>query len=355
MKTRTLLALFALLCLSVIPVFAQTAAPTVPASETMPDMDMSSSANSNLWNLAGTDAVGYVRFAHVSADAPAVDIYVPELSETAVVSDLEFGEVTDFIYVPQGNFTYVARTAGSDADSAPVASVQWDVPQDTSWLVVVAGLMSNLSVQVEPVSLLRDDIAENASRVRLINYISGAPALTIASNTGESFGAGLGWVGIFDGEFTPGTYNLTVTSEDGTALLTDTTVDLAPHALTTLLVLGSADGSRPAEIVAFDSPADMSRVQFVNNGTAAVDIFVRPGDEQIVSNLAPGATSEWVLLSSGSVTFVTYVPGTGPTGQELGAWIGAVKPNRDLVITFMADNTADEGDPVFSNETEAAG
>lgn len=378
MRKFSVFVLIAALCLAAFPVFAQTAVPTVPVPEltqeitpeataemtheatsemmATPVMEMTAEStpemgivrNINPWNLTAADPLGFVRFAHTAADAPAVDVYVAELGDVAVVEDLEFGEVSDFYLLPEGSYTYVVRAAGSDATDDVLASMNWDVQRNSSWLITFAGLNSNISLQMDPINLLRSEIPENMSRVRLVNFVSGAAPLTVTSNTGDAFGTGLDWIGVFDAELTPGTYNLSVAGDDGTAMLTDTAVDLQPGSLTTLLLVGAADGSRPIEIVAFNSPADMSRVQFVNNGSAAVDIFVRPGDTQLVSSLGPGETSEWVSVPSGAVTFVTYAPGTGPTGQELGAWIGAVEPLRDLVITWNADNTADEGEPTFS-------
>jgi len=214
--------------------------------------------------------------------------------------------------------------------------------------VVFVGLTSTLSLQIEPINLLRDDIDDDVSRVRLVNFVSGGPALMITSATEDNFGQGLGWISVFDADFTPGPYMLTVTTPDGAALLTDAVVELESDALTTLLLVGSADGTQALRFITFKSPEYVSRVQFVNNSSDAIQIFVRPGDQEIVASLGVGETSDWVTVSSGAVTFVTYVPGTGPTGQELGAWIGEVHPLRDLTITFMPDNSADESDAVFS-------
>ncbi len=349
-KVIALLA-FALLCLAVFPVFAQAETPNpdepVPTVEAGMD-DGSSMVNLNPLNLVGTDNVVFVRFAHAAADGPSVDLYVQELGDTLVVEDLAFGEQTGFMFLPASSYTIVVRGAGSGSEGEVITTMNWNFQQDTSWLVAFVGLISNGSLLLEPVNLLRDDIAADTSRVRVVNYVSGGSALSVNSSAGDDFGQGLGWIGVFDTDLPPGTYSLNVTSQDGTALLTDAVVELESATLTTVLIIGSADGSQPLQLISFNSPTNVSRVQFVNNGSVAIQIFVRPGNLELVAALAPGATSEWMTVSSGAVTFVCYAPGTGPTGQELGAWIGTVLPLRDLTITFMADNTADESDPVFS-------
>jgi len=172
--------------------------------------------------------------------------------------------------------------------------------------------------------------------------------LMVKSSSGDDFGHSLGWIGIFDTDMKPGKYSLTVTSKDGKALLTDSAVDVGGGALSTMLLVGSVDGGQPIQLVTFNSLAYVSRVQFVNKSNAAIQIFMRPGDMELVKSLAVGETSEWVTVPSGSVTFVSYAAGTGPTGQEMGSWIGVVQPLRDLKISFTAAKAADASEPVFS-------
>lgn len=347
MRKVSILLTLALFCL--IPAFAQTETPPPDATpESTPAMDEGMMVNINPLTVAASDSVAFVRFAHAAADGVAVDLYIQELGDTPLVEDLAFGEQTGFIFLPSSTYNIVARAAGSGVDGEAIAIMDWNFQQDTSWLVTFVGLFSNVSLQLEPVNLLRDDIPADMARVRVVNFVSGGPALTITSSTGDNFGQSLGWIGVFDTELPPGTTSLTVTSPDGTALLTEPVVDVGGDALITLLLVGSADGTQPLRVISFTSPANISRVQFVNNSSVPLQIFARPGNQELVASLAPGQTSEWATVPSGSVTFVTYAPGTGPTGQELSAWIGAVHPLRDLAISFNEDRTAAEGDPVFS-------
>lgn len=357
-QAMSLLAI-ALLCLAMTPVFAQTTTATPDAPVMMPESTAEMTPEStaemtpemgilNPLALVGAESVAFIRFAHTVADVAPIDFYVQEMGDTPVVENLAFGEEAGFLYVPSGSYNIIARAAGSGIEGEIITTMNHNFQQNTSWLVVFVGLTSTLSLQIEPINLLRDDIDDDVSRVRLVNFVSGGPALTITSATEDNFGQGLGWISVFDADFTPGPYTLTVTTPDGAALLTDAVVELESDALTTLLLVGSADGTQALRFITFKSPEYVSRVQFVNNSSDAIQIFVRPGDQEIVASLGVGETSDWVTVSSGAVTFVTYVPGTGPTGQELGAWIGEVHPLRDLTITFMPDNSADESDAVFS-------
>ncbi len=366
MRKVLLLVISASLLLTAIPALAQAEAPNpdspAATAESTPDMAISEDMAlvlSNPLNVSASDSVAFVRFAHTAVDGAHVDLYVQGLGDQSLAENLALGDATGFILLPAGNYNVLARSAGSGAGGEVITTTGWNFQPDTSWLVAFAGLASNSTLQIEPVNLLRGDIADDRARVRVVNFLSGGPALSVSSSEGNDFGQGLGWLGVFDADMTPGSANLTVSTEDGTALLTDAIVDLPNGTLTTLLLVGSADGSQPLQFITFSAPAYASRVQFINNGDAPIQLFMRPGDVELVGSLAPGAASDWVSVSSGAVTFVAYAPGTGPTGQELGAWIGTVQPARDLAITYMADYSADEGDPNFTPEMtpdqEAAG
>jgi hypothetical protein len=369
MRKATTLALFLFLCLATIPAFAQTETPN-PIQPTMtPEGTAESTAEAtmqagsstaimNPMNLTGSDNVTFVRFVNTVIDVPSIDLYVQELGDQAVVTDLTFGKVTDSMLLPAGEYNVVARAAGSGVGGETLTTMKWNFQPETSWVVSLVGQTSNASLQLEPLNLLRNDIADDVSRLRVVNLVAGTPELKISSSAGDDFGQALGWTDVFDADMKPGTYNLTVTSKDGKSLLTDAAVDMGGGALSTVILVGSADGSKPLQLVTFNSPAYVSRVRFVNNSSAPIQIFMRPGDTELVPSLAVGETSDWVTVPSGSVTFVAYAPGTGPSGQELGSWIGMVQPMRDVIISFAANNIAEASEPVFSpvlSETKAAG
>lgn len=355
MRKVTILVLLVVLCLVAIPTFAQTETPS-PTQPTTPAEGTAeatltvgaSTAIMNPMNLVGTDNVTFVRFVNTVVDVPSVDLYVQELGDQALVTDLAFGKVTDAMLLPAGEHNVVVRAAGSGVAGEALTNMKWNFQPDTSWLVTLMGQDSNKSVQLEPISLLRNDIANDVARVRVVNLVAGTSELKVGTKTGDDFGQALNWADMFDADMKAGTYNLNVTTKDEKALLTDAPVDLRAGALTTVLLAGNADGTTPVQFITFDSPADVSRIQFVNNSSAPIQIFVRPSDTELVSSLAAGETSDWVTVPSGSVTFVAYAPGTGPSGQELGSWIGTVQPMRDITVSFTKDNATEASDPVFS-------
>ena len=362
MRYSRFLLIVMLTCVVVLPALAQQETPTpagpATSAESTPEMAMNNglaSLNTNPFNLAATDSIVFVRFAHVAPDAGPVDVYIQELSDSPIVEGLAFGDVTGFVLLPPGSYNVATREAGSGIEGDAISLMNWDYQPDTSWLVAYAGLASDASLQVEPINLLRNDIAGDQARVRIVNLVPGGAVLSLADGNGATLGPALGWMGIYDADMAPGTMNMNVSSAEGRVLLSDASADLTTHALNTLLLAGGADSNQPVQVVSFASPAYVSRVQFVNNGSEPLQLFRRPGNTELVTSLAPGATSDWINVPSGAVTFVAYAPGTGPTSQELGAWIGTLSPMRDQAITFMAEHGADESDAVFSPDMADGG
>lgn len=291
--------------------------------------------------------VGFVRFVHTSTDTGPLDIYAQNLGDVPLVGNLQFGQFTPFIYLPSGTYTFDARAAGAGVESEVTTSLSWDLSPDTSWLIASVGRLDNLTFLLEPVSLLRSDINGNA-RIRVVNWIPNIEQITVASDQGETFGEGLGWIGIHDADVAPGTYNLGLTSGDGQPLAAPAPYELAADTLTALVVAGDRDNDPAPRIIPIVSAQDVARVRFVSNRPDAVDIHVRPGNNRIVENLAPGTTTDYLPLQSGAITFVAYAPGTGPGGRELAALIDQLRPARDVTVTLNADNTIAITEVVFT-------
>src|SRR5436190_13069391 len=121
--------------------------------------------------------------------------------------------------LPAGEYNIVARAAGSRAGGEALTTMKWDFQPETSWIVPLIGQTANASLQLEPISLLRNDIAEDMSRVRVVNLVAGTPQLKVSSSAGDDFGQALNWTDVFDADMKPGSYNLNVTSTDGKSLL----------------------------------------------------------------------------------------------------------------------------------------
>src|SRR5206468_2206617 len=60
-----------------------------------------------------TDNFGFIRFIHTAIDVPPLDIYIGDANPTLLVSNLAYGEATDFMSLPTTVQGFTARAAGT--------------------------------------------------------------------------------------------------------------------------------------------------------------------------------------------------------------------------------------------------
>lgn len=112
--------------------------------------------------------VGWVRCAHLSPNTPAVDVYMYAFgndSNPTVLKNVSYGNVSDYMAIPAGQYTVAMRQAGAPASSAPVLSTSFWVSAGDSYTVAGVGPASGLKLQV-----LKDNLTAPAGKalVRVI-------------------------------------------------------------------------------------------------------------------------------------------------------------------------------------------
>jgi hypothetical protein len=148
-----------------------------------------------------------VRVAHMSPNAPNVDIYVD--SDDPVLSDVPFGDVSDYLEVPAGE-RQVEITAAGDPDTS-VFSGGVPVEADMDYTITAAGeLGGDADEPFEPL-VLEDDNSEvggNEARLRAVHVSPDAPAVDITAAGGDAV--------LFDGVPYGGSGYTTVEANDYT-------------------------------------------------------------------------------------------------------------------------------------------
>ena len=147
-----------------------------------------------------------VRVAHMSPNAPNVDIYV---EGDAVLEDVPFGAVSQYLDVPAGERS-VEITAAGDPDTS-VFSGPVPVEADTEYTIAAVGEIGDNADQPFEPFVLEDDNSDpggDTARVRLVHASPDAPAVdvTLASNgdalyDGVEYG-GSGYVDVPEGDYT---------------------------------------------------------------------------------------------------------------------------------------------------------
>jgi hypothetical protein len=187
------------------------------------------------------DDAAKIRVGHFSPDAPAVDIYA---GDAAILTDVPFGVLSDYLEVPGGTYSIAVVAAGADlADGAVIGPVDLEFASGTMTTVAATNNLENIEAQVlldEPVP--QDGIAQ----VRVVHYSADAPAVDIALDGGDvvvenlEYPNAAGYLDLPEGE-----YDLEIRP----AGTTDVAFDIDPLALDggnsfTVFAIGSlADGS----------------------------------------------------------------------------------------------------------------
>jgi hypothetical protein len=142
-----------------------------------------------------TDAVGAVRVAHFSPNAPDVTVFV---DGTATFENLSYGDVTDYGGVSAGEHT-VRTTPASDTDQT-VFEGTVSVSDDTGYTIAATGNVGADVAQPFTPQVLTDDVTdpgEETARLRLLHASPDAPTVdvrvvadddTVAVFDGVSFG-----------------------------------------------------------------------------------------------------------------------------------------------------------------------
>jgi len=85
---------------------------------------------------------GWVRCAHLSPDAPAMDIYMYQFgdpSQPTVLRHVSYGGVSEYMAVSPGQYTVAMRAAGAPASSPPVLVTSFMVAAQTAYTVAGIG------------------------------------------------------------------------------------------------------------------------------------------------------------------------------------------------------------------------
>ena len=205
--------------------------------------------------VADSHETAKVRVGHFSPDAPAVDVYA---GEDAILTDVPFGALSDYLEVPGGTYSIAVVAAGADpADGAVIGPVDLDFAAGTMTTVAATNVLESIEAQVladEPNP--QDGIAQ----VRVVHFSADAPAVDIALDGGDVVVENLAYPNATEAylDLPEGEYDLEI-RPTGT---TDVAFDIDPLDLPggnsfTVFAIGSlADGSFTV-LPALDASADM--------------------------------------------------------------------------------------------------
>ena len=123
---------------------------------------------------------GWVRIAHLSPKAPAMDMYMYPFGDPAhaiVLRDVGYGDVSAYMAISPGQYTVAMRGFGAPASSAPALTTSFMVSTRTSYTVAALGPDPGLRVDV-----LQDQMATPTGRalVRVFQASLKEPRVTVS-------------------------------------------------------------------------------------------------------------------------------------------------------------------------------
>ncbi|AGB33033.1 hypothetical protein C488_10296 [Natrinema pellirubrum DSM 15624] len=148
----------------------------------MSDDDSGNGMNDDGMEDDGMDsAMSNVRVAHLSPDAPNVDVYV---DGDAVLEDVPYRAVSDYLELESGTYA-VMITAAGDADTV-VYDEDLEIAEG-SFTIAALGELADENQPFEP-AVLEDDVSDpgDDARVRLVHASPDAPAVDVTVGDGET-------------------------------------------------------------------------------------------------------------------------------------------------------------------------
>jgi hypothetical protein len=256
-----------------------------------------------------------VRVGHMSPNAPNVDVYV---DGSAVLEDVPFGAVSEYLEVPAGE-RQVEITAAGDPDTS-VFSGAVPVEADTDYSVVAIGEIGDEADQAFEPLVLEDDNSDpggDTARVRAVHASPDAPAvdITVASSSDALFdGVAFGEAGYV--EVPAGDYTLQIRGDtDGNDgdVVAEFDVSLAGGQVYTAFAAGYlTPDDEPADtpfdlLVSQDTDGGMMqtdpanvRVSHMSPNAPNVDVYV--DDSAVLEDVPFGTTSSYLELAAGDHT-----------------------------------------------------
>jgi hypothetical protein len=184
---------------------------------------------------------GWVRIAHLSPKAPAMDMYLypfgdPE--QATVLRDVAYGDVSAYLALSPGQYTVAMRGFGAPASSAPALSTSFMVGAGTAYTLAALGPDPGLRVEV-----LQDQMTAPAGRalVRVFQASLSEPTVTVTYGPDVlarqlTFGSATSYIAVL-----PGTHMVRFTATGADA---DMRVKLAADTVHTIVVLDDSSGLR---------------------------------------------------------------------------------------------------------------
>lgn len=189
---------------------------------------------------ADSHNVGLVRVVHASPDAPEVDVFV---DGDAVLEGVAFTDVSNYLEVPAGTYTFAVAPAGQGVEAA-VISAEATIAAGSAYTIAAINTLDNISAQI-----FNDNLgapAAGKAHVRVLHLSPDAPAVDVKTrDDAVTLVSNLAFPNA--SQYVPvdaGSYELKVTAAGDTAAVLELDADLSASTIYDVFAVGQlGDGS----------------------------------------------------------------------------------------------------------------
>ena len=182
---------------------------------------------------------GWVRIAHLSPQAPAMDMYMypfGDPSQATILRDVAYGDVSAYMALSPGQYTVAMRGFGAQASSAPALTTSFMVGARTAYTLAALGPDPGLRVAV-----LQDQMSTPTGKalVRVFQASLKDPVVTVSYGPDViarqlTFGSATSYTAV-----SPGAQTVRFTASGADAAMS---VTLAADTVHTIVVLDGSSG-----------------------------------------------------------------------------------------------------------------
>ncbi len=276
-----------------------------------------------------------VRVAHLSPDAPAVDVLV---NGQAAFTSLPFSEFTDYVNLPAGEYQIEVVAAGTKGPAVIDAVV--DLPGSGDFTIAAIDTLSDISAAIYSDDNVR---VPGTSRVRFVHASPGTPAVDIAIADGPvlfgnvEFGASAGYLDVV-----PGTYDLEArVAGTDTVALSLPGVTFQGGTVVTVWASGLLGGDPPLGVAVSMDVAPKAKLRVIHASPDAPAVDVKLNGIRAITDLAFNQSTDYAMVNSGP-----YNVQVVPAGAEDPVVIDADLELAAEDYTVIASNTLDQIAPV---------
>lgn len=233
-----------------------------------------------------------VRFAHLDAGLPAVDVYV---NGELAAAGLAYGEATSHVSVSAGPAELVASLAGASSD---LSSEILTLPPGSATILFHDGPESRLRVIPENL----DALADRSARLALFNALDASAQVALSASDGSLvLDAGLAAGESSDPlELAIGTYQLAIGSDTDDLARWQSSQSFAARSVNLLVIHGSSEAPQLRHLVAASAAEEESaRLRFIHAIEGAAPLDIRLDGRLLAPGLSFGEPTPHIPLPGG--------------------------------------------------------